>query len=270
MAFGDLVNIFFFYLFEYFGRQRYLPPIGLAYSRLSGWQGSGVFDHLVGDFNWYDGFSLCMGPKGGVLSLGVDYSKDSRFKWTDISDEIWYSVVVNDIKFGGKSIGMDYYYLNYGYGGPIVDSGTTLFIVTTTIMAAIRTTIEGFCKTVITPSHTLTHSSLSLTHSHSAQTPLVGVCNVKQNQSLFDGQCFTMTPAQVNAFPLLTVTLPGVGDLAVPPSNYLWQGTGVPGQVPFLILFYFILLLLGSKVLFKIVLHGYSRTRHPRRGNHHW
>jgi len=104
-----------------------------------------------------------MGPKGGVLSLGVDYSKDSRFKWTDISDEIWYSVVVNDIKFGGKSIGLDYYYLNYGYGGPIVDSGTTLFIVTTTIMAAIRTTIEGFCKTVFTPSLTLRSPSPSRT-----------------------------------------------------------------------------------------------------------
>jgi len=60
---------------------------GFAYQALSGWGSSSVFEHLVGDLGWYDGFSMCLLQNGGTLSLGVDHSKDPRFKWTEISNE---------------------------------------------------------------------------------------------------------------------------------------------------------------------------------------
>ncbi len=33
-----------------------------------------VFEHLVGEYYWYDAFSLCLYQNNGVLSLGVDYA----------------------------------------------------------------------------------------------------------------------------------------------------------------------------------------------------
>ena len=152
-----------------------------------------------------DAFSMCLLTKGGTLSLGVDYSKDSRFRWTDITQEQWYTVTLNDIKFGSQSIGVSSWDLNEN--GVIVDSGTTLFIVTTDVMTAINATLYSLCKT----------------------TNLIGICNAPKGQTLFDGQCFNMTSAQTAQFPTLTLTLDGLGDLTVQPTDYLWQGAGIPG-----------------------------------------
>lgn len=49
--------------------------MGFAYDSLSSWQGSSAFDTLVNTYNFYNGFSMCLRPQGGALTLGVDYSK---------------------------------------------------------------------------------------------------------------------------------------------------------------------------------------------------
>lgn len=53
---------------------------------------------------------MCLGTQpggnGGVLALGVDYTKDKRFIFTQLTDEQWWSINLNDIKFGGKSLGL--------------------------------------------------------------------------------------------------------------------------------------------------------------------
>ncbi len=135
----------------------YLVLSMLAFQDLSGWGGSSVFDHLVGDFNWYDGFSLCLLGNGGILSLGVNYTSDSRFQWTPIAQDQWYEVTVNDIKFGDVSLGISSWDINWN--GVIVDSGTTLFIVSSQIFTAMRKVLEASCAKVC-PSYSLQHQVL--------------------------------------------------------------------------------------------------------------
>lgn len=89
-----------------------------------------------------------------------------------------------------------------------MDSGTTLFVVTNLVMNAIKQYFTNMCAT----------------------NPLVGVCSAPKGQSIFDGYCFPMTTAQVNAYPALTLNIPGWGDVTWESSFYLWQGAGIPGQ----------------------------------------
>jgi hypothetical protein len=178
---------------------------GFAYQALSGWQGDSVFSHIVGDTGMYDSFSLCLYENNGILELGTDYSKDNRFVWTPIQQDQWYTVYIYDIKLGNNSIGISAWDLNWN--GVIVDSGTTLLIVSTQIMTAIQNEITSLC----------------------AKTPLVGVCNVPSNQTLFDGLCYPMTAAQVNQFPTLSIKFETAGYLSILPQDYLWQGAGIPG-----------------------------------------
>jgi hypothetical protein len=182
---------------------------GMAFQPLSGFGASNWFDQFVFDYSWYAGFSLCLntlnGDHGGALSLGVDYSKDSRFLFTALTEEEWWNIALNDIKIGGKSLGLTNW--DYNNEGVIVDSGTTLLIVTNLIMKSIRTSFESMCD----------------------NTPLVGVCGTKPGKSMFDGYCFGMTNAQLSAFPTLTFNIPGWGDVSWDSTDYLWEGAGVDG-----------------------------------------
>lgn len=82
---------------------------GLAFQPLSGFGASNWYNQFVIDYNWYDGYSMCLstlaGGNGGVLAFGVDYSKDARFKFTPLTQSEWWNIALNDIKFGGKSLG---------------------------------------------------------------------------------------------------------------------------------------------------------------------
>lgn len=197
--------------------------MGFAYQSLSSWQGVPVFESLRMRNNFYDGFSMCLRPQGGALSLGADYSKvltdlerlpqarglteapysllcpmqDPRFKWTEISEEQWYGVEINDIKVGNRSIGYSWYWLNWN--GVIVDSGTTLLIVTPDILTAIQKQFLALCSTVKLP----------------------GVCNVPKNQDLFQKACIPLTQQQLQMFPTFSINFPGIGDLPIEPVDYL-------------------------------------------------
>lgn len=181
---------------------------GFAFQPLSGWQGDPVFDTLVGDFNLYDSFDMCLFQNNGVLNLGQDFSKDSRFQWTPIQQDVWYTVYIEDWLFGGVSLGISAYDLNWN--GVIVDSGTTLIIVDQQINAAIQKLFYSYCPTVKLP----------------------GICGLPLNASLFGNQCFQMTNQQVNQFPNMTISMYNENanfPLTISPSDYLWQGAGVPG-----------------------------------------
>lgn len=182
---------------------------GMAFQPLSGFGASNWFDQYVYDYSWYPGFSLCLntqnGDHGGALSLGVDYSKDSRFVFTSLTEEEWWNIALNDIKIGGKSLGLTNW--DYNEEGVIVDSGTTLLIVTNQIMKSIRTAFESECST----------------------NPLVGVCNTRPGKSMFDGYCFALNQKQLAAFPPLTFNIPGWGDVTWESTYYLWEGAGVNG-----------------------------------------
>jgi len=179
---------------------------GLAFSDLCGWGETPTIQMLIDDLNVYNSFDMCLLQDGGIMSIGDNYSDDSRFQWTSIIEEQWYSVTLNDWLMGGQTIGVSSYDLNYY--GVIVDSGTTLLIVDTQIYTAIQKSLTGNCT----------------------KNPLVGVCNVPTGQGLFDGKCWNLTNAEVEAFPPLTLNLQGTKGLTISPYDYLWQGTGVPGE----------------------------------------
>jgi len=181
--------------------------IGFAFQAISSWQGPSAFDTLVETYNFYDGFAMCLRPQGGVLELGVDYSKDPNFKWTPITDEEWYGVEIEDILIGGTSIGFSSWDLNWN--GVIIDSGTTLLIMPSDIYGGIQKVFQSMCSKV----------------------PLTGVCgNMPANETLFGGACLTITDKQVQQFPNFTINFSGLGLLSIQNIDYLWQGTGVPGQ----------------------------------------
>jgi hypothetical protein len=180
--------------------------IGFAFQSLSSWGGSSAFSTLVGIYNFYDGFAMCLRPEGGVLELGVDYSKNSNFKWTPITDEEWYGVDIEDILVGETSIGFSWWDLNWN--GVIVDSGTTLLIVPSDIFGAIQTVFTNLCSKV----------------------KLAGICGLPANETLFAGQCYNMTVQQVKQFPTFSINFYQLGPLPIQPIDYLWQGTGIPGQ----------------------------------------
>jgi len=179
---------------------------GLAFEDLCGWGETPTIAQLIDDLKCYDSFDMCLGSDGGIMTIGTDYSTDSRFQWTSIIQEQWYSVTMNDWMMGGQTIGVSSYDLNYY--GVIVDSGTTLIIVDTQILTAIQKVLTANCTT----------------------HPLVGVCNVTTGNGLFDGKCFNLTNEQVSDFPPLTLVLQGTKGLTISPFDYLWQGTGVPGE----------------------------------------
>jgi len=206
VSFGIINNVYAPNGFEAFGVDGIW---GLAYADLCGWQETPSMDILVEVFSLYNSFDICLatgsGGNGGVLALGDNYASDKRFQWTAIQDYTWYTVYLNDWQLGGKTLGVSQYDLNYN--GVIVDSGTTLLIIPSWVMTPLKKAFLDMCSTV----------------------HLVGICGVKSGQSLFDGQCYPMTAPQVAAFPPMQLAFPGINSLAIMPSDYLWQGAGVPG-----------------------------------------
>ena len=79
----------------------------------------------------------------------------------------------------------DYYGNANGYG-TILDSGTTLLIVTTKMMEIYTQRLQAMCNQGI---------------------HLVGICNQTFANSILNGTCWNMTQEQVNAYPSMYFTL---------------------------------------------------------------
>ncbi len=61
---------------------------------------------------------------------------------------------------------------------------------------------------------------------------LHGVCDVAVGLTIFDNVCYSFTPAQVSAFPNITLSVPNI-NLVMTPQNYILLNYGVnykPGQ----------------------------------------
>jgi len=85
--------------------------------------------------------------------------------------------------------------------GAILDSGTNVLLIPHNAFQAVANAFYQSCN---------------------SGSNLVGVCNIPNDQSLFSGNCFPMTPDQVNAFPNVTLNLVGV-TINMPPYTYLNQ-----------------------------------------------
>jgi hypothetical protein len=182
---------------------------GFAYEGLSSWGDGPVVSHMIYDHKLYASFSLCLTETNPVLDVGVSYQGDSSFEWTKVTDQDWYTVDMEDFSVGGVSLGISHFDLNEN--GVIVDSGTTLFIVSSKVNKALEARFNAMCST----------------------TNLVGICNVTSGKSLFDGYCYSMTTDDIALFPNISTTLKGTSALNVPPQAYLWEGAGIEGMYCF-------------------------------------
>jgi len=179
---------------------------GFAYEGLSSWGDGPVVSHMMFDNKLYSSFSLCLTPTNPVLDIGTNYAGDSSYEWTKVTDQDWYTVDMEDFAVGGVSLGISKFDLNEN--GVIVDSGTTLIIVSKKVNEALITRFTAMCS----------------------KTNLPGVCNVTAGKSLFDGYCYSMTDEQVALFPNISTTLKDTSALNVPPQAYLWEGAGIEGM----------------------------------------
>eukprot|EP01122_Echinamoeba_exundans_P014514 TRINITY_DN6594_c0_g1_i1.p2 TRINITY_DN6594_c0_g1~~TRINITY_DN6594_c0_g1_i1.p2 ORF type:complete len:431 (+),score=107.87 TRINITY_DN6594_c0_g1_i1:35-1327(+) len=184
--------------------------MGMAFTALSGWHGPNAFQSWATSLSYKNSFSLCLGASGGSLSVGTDFTNSSGWQFTPVyeyQDQFWawFIVHLEDVQINGKSIGMTHSQLNQHH--VIVDSGTTLLLLHPTIFTKVQSTLLAMCST----------------------TNLVGICGVSYNNSLFNNNCFPMTPQQVAQFPTFSFQFHGTGLLPLEPSFYLWEGCGEEG-----------------------------------------
>jgi len=165
---------------------------GLAYPSLSDWQGIPPFFEIVDQDQIYPAFSMCLnltgGGGGGVMDFGVNYQGDSGFNWTDIIDELYYVVELTEMSVGGQSVATS------GFGQSIVDSGTTLLILTSSVYSAFASSVQN--------SSACGNSS---------------ICS-----GLFNGNCLQLNEGEISSLPTVAFTFQGTGPLNVPPQSYLY------------------------------------------------
>lgn len=173
---------------------------GLAYDYFS-FAPMTTFDALVQN-GLTNSFSMCL-TNNPVLSLGVDYSKNTAFQWTPITNETYYQVGLTAVAIGGAPLDIPANQLKLS----IVDSGTTELAFSPAVFNEVYNAFEALCST----------------------TQLVGVCGVTNpNDNIFgsNGLCYAMTQAQINAYPTLQLSFQGISSpLVVTPSQYLFPYT---------------------------------------------
>jgi len=183
---------------------------GLAYQDLSDWEGTPAFDQIVDQTGIYNSFSMCLENLAGVttdagyMDLGVDYSTDDSFAWTPVVEQLYYSVTVEDFGIDGVSLG----YGSTTLSSPmaIVDSGTTLLLIPTSVYNAFVAQLQTGCT-------------------------LQGACGT---DNIFDGNCVSMTTTQLDAYPSVYITLADIvtpfvlesTDYLIPYQGFYCMGIG--------------------------------------------
>jgi len=116
----------------------------------------------------------------------------------------FYTVNMTDMRVNGVSLGLPP--SSYNTNSAIVDSGTNDFIVSSKVFNTIKEIFLNNCS----------------------ESNLYGVCTGVSGptRTIFNNECFSMTPQQVAQYPTLQVYLGSPTDviLSVPPQSYVTQG----------------------------------------------
>jgi len=162
---------------------------GVAYAGLLDWKGVTAMDLIIADSHLYNSFSMCLVQGDAVMTIGVNYQKNSSFEWTQILKPfLFYSVTVTNISVNSNSLG----FTKRQYNNPmsIVDSGTTEFLLPTNVYNALVTQFQ--------------------------------VLNLPQFSTLSQGGGASLTPAQVNEYPTVSIGLQGLSTpLVISGQQYL-------------------------------------------------
>lgn len=174
--------------------------LGLGYHSLDTIDGDAAFDKLVEAGECQNAFSMCMGPNGGVFTLGgVDnYYSSGEMVYTPITKESYYVIEMEDIVVGNTSIGVQSWVYNDNM--TIVDSGTTYILLNEVAYSHFQQTAAQFCP-----------KSLKV------------ICGEDNGYPLFSGKCFSMTEEEINSFPNISFTFLGGVTLTLTPQQYFVQ-----------------------------------------------
>lgn len=149
----------------------------------------------------HDAFSVCILQENGTFTLGgADPAFfEGNMEWTPITSGEAFVVETVDMQVNGQSLGFPASMYNME-GGSVVDTGTYSLVVPTPVYDAIGEAIAATCP----------------------DSNLVGVCGLARNDSIiYNGECFTMTDAQIEAFPPLGITFGGNVTILVDGYGYL-------------------------------------------------
>jgi len=174
---------------------------GLAYPSLS--VGTPVLDTLSKQIQLPNMFSLCLGSSP-TMTVGIDYSTNSAFQWTNVVTQNYYTVEMLDLKVNSESLG----FTSSTYSSPFcaIDSGTTLMTLPTAAFNAFYSKLKSLCST----------------------TNLVGLCGVPSTQpDIFHGYCFPMSSYQRTLYPNIEIVLANISTpLIITSQQYIYQTNG--------------------------------------------
>jgi len=215
--------MFFFgnVVYQFQGSSTFLIPgqagiLGAAYGIAASMPTNGgtVLDTLASANGYPNIFSLCVNQNNPFMSFGQDYYGSSGFLWTDVAKTqgayVYYTITLTDFLLsvggaGGVSIGLSQGQLNNN--GVIVDSGTTLIALDSSVFAQFYNSLSNLC---------------------SSGSNLVGVCGVTLANSIFYN-AYSLSSSDISAYPTLQFTV-GCSSgtctsLNVPPEIWIIQYT---------------------------------------------
>lgn len=173
---------------------------GLAFPNINALGTLPLLDSLVVANKWTNLFALCVQPIGGTMQIGGLPPKWGRRGWafTGVTSKngFWQPQFL-DVAINGKSLGFP----SRVYNTPgIIDSGTPFTTIPVGPFAAFKSLLLANCS----------------------HNPLVGICGLPENATIFDnGNCFPLSEAQRAAYPVLQFSLHGGVHLALEPHFYL-------------------------------------------------
>jgi len=174
------------------------PPVdgiwGISYPDLA--FTTPAIDYLITQENLANTFSMCTSVSKPVMSIGIDYSANPNFQWTDIVAEEYYNVQITDMLVGGKSLNLSSAYYNSPMA--IVDSGTTLILLEDSTFNVLMNIFTNMCP------------------------GLTGYCG-EGDQSIFNGYCYGLNQNDINAYPDVAIAFNGITTpFTLTPSQYLF------------------------------------------------
>eukprot|EP01047_Picozoa_sp_COSAG01_P024666 COSAG01_NODE_1531_length_10004_cov_5.769006_1_plen_459_part_00 len=185
--------------------------MGLGFRGESSTNTSSALSDLLRANHLGDAFAMCIQPGVGSLTLGglPPHVGAAAVRYTPVVAEDYWTIWVADVRVFGVSVGVPP--IVYNKGEAIVDDGTDAWWLPRPAWQGLRRVMESHCGRGGRPS-------------------LVGLCagGASAGKTVFDGECYRMTDAEVAAWPTIEVVLGKDAErqvsVSVEPQAYLRKG----------------------------------------------
>ena len=181
-----------------------------------------------------DKFSLCTGVEGGTLTLGGNNPEqyEGELEYVAMGNQkLFYDVDIDGFQVNGKSVDLP------RFNNGIVDSGTTVLVVTTSAYLALKRHFQSkYCDIPA-----LCPQSYPLYQSMASKMVRLNNSNshfYSDDTQLDDGTWFTpavcveLEQAYIDKLPTLTIVLKGGVKLSIEPDDYMLK-VEVPSRWPY-------------------------------------